>query len=1652
MKRYSINGVLKPTDSRTIHDEYQGHFLKVSYIQLISGSSVYSKDRIDVEENGAFRFFLPMQNLITEESITLEVYAPDGSMLGKQIYSYGSLQAALITESAPDVSEPLVIKVDPKVIVFNLSSPTTQSLRKINGKVIDLSGEKKGSGLHVIIMVSDDPNAPFSTATFRPVFSAITDKQGYFYGKIDSLTHQQAYGVIAGLESQPLSIPLEEKKLPKNVLLVTDLSALPEDLAEQCCVPALPDSDELVGSSAFSQDLGGKCIDFTIPNRTLEEFSFYHSVRTTEPEIKGLTITTKESKKIREELFSISDGLFTLFSNLNNSLSTLSLIPYTIDEEKTAAQEEQQVKMYKMSDASSVTAQTTFTAAPVYHLKVALGARELKVNTRDLLGVKRGIDFTDILKILAEQEKRKKKLQTLHAKLASAYCGKYGVEEVKSYCETLTANDTLNRKSLQSLLGHIREYAQFVKDSAKLTRALSTFISELDQMIAQPYADHTVITLVENKCEKLIVAIDKETPESQNQEEFLGYLRRTVSELSQAKEESSHNFEPCPPAEKQQNMGIMCLLKQYDEIKETLRNQSIFSLGEIMSIRSYYDIFLNSITAFLNLLEEFHSFYRSGANFMVSLEDDYFLRHYSTIKDSLISTKRQIYRAITKIEEIERAYITNHPGRRELSVENSIDWDETPTVYENTTIAHGHLLHFKQQWKADGYSLGDLLYSLPLAPCQEKQIAILDWDRNERAGRSENQSVYESLEAEISRDRDISEIINSSFSENINARSTNKTSSTSGGIGGGVGGFISGIAFGIAGGVSHSGASSTSTASQNSARNLSGSSLNRLQDNVSQSASSLRGQRSTVIQTVGQNENLSVQTEVIKNNNHCHAMTVEYFEVLRHYAIEQNLADVQECLFVPLPMSHFDHAKVLRWSNTLRRGIYGTKLRRGFDAIERIETNYANSDFPVGSYCDETIEEFSGNFTITFDFKRPYIKSVEEATKTEEYDLSIPFPWFIGKMVFHLEQEVPLSEAEKDAIFEEQYAPAIVRSFIETLQIDAIADNGAEVRLDLDYTILSTYRKRAPLQVSIASKSLQNITRRQIKHLRFRANTIVTAASKIILRSGYLHYRTVHMSEYILRNAHINNDIINSVEIHGGFTIVYTTDAALLYTPMNTNEQRNPRKEDREAAAALIAFLNEHMEMSHKLIWGSMDGSRLFGLLDGYIAPNSGGRSVASVVENKIMGIVGNNLILKVVPGERLDPVFRGVEDLMGFYQPTAKPDPFRISVPTKGVYAESVMGRCNSCEEIDDSRHWRFEDAPCGTKPTAIGTVSTDSRRSDPGNLQVKDFPTSIITMQNAPSAPDPTGLAAAYSLLGKSDAFKDMTGLAGTQSNAIKALETTSKSVTDLANIAADIQKQQGMKKDIGKTLKTIQQAETEQQISKDQANKLSYSALSSLVGEPTNKAASLTEQPEVKELIKAQGAKSQSNIMLQDGAGASIQIKETATTGSGSSFDYTVPGLVPIIAQPSNMTCWATVATMMLSWHDNATYTIQTAMDTAGAKYRTMFDNNVGLPGAEHDAFASACGLTAEPPMSYTISGLRSLIENHGPLIAVADEAPGALWAIHARVIRGIYGDGTVDGTFLRINDPAGGRQYTESFRAFAKKFEEVAYAPRLQIMHY
>jgi hypothetical protein len=163
-------------------------------------------------------------------------------------------------------------------------------------------------------------------------------------------------------------------------------------------------------------------------------------------------------------------------------------------------------------------------------------------------------------------------------------------------------------------------------------------------------------------------------------------------------------------------------------------------------------------------------------------------------------------------------------------------------------------------------------------------------------------------------------------------------------------------------------------------------------------------------------------------------------------------------------------------------------------------------------------------------------------------------------------------------------------------------------------------------------------------------------------------------------------------------------------------------------------------------------------------------------------------------------------------------------------------------------------------------------------------------------------------------------------------------------------------------------------------------------------------------------------------------------------GPRFNYTVPGVFSIMAQPSNMTCWATAGTMMMSWRDKRSYTIAGAMAICGSRWATMFAAGQGLAAGDHAAFANAAGLSYEQLMCFPPESWERMLRSYGPL-AVVTANP-----FHARILVGITGDGAAGGTTVDIIDPNGGRRYQLNFGAFTQAFEAVSTSPRFQLWHY
>lgn len=806
--------------------------------------------------------------------------------------------------------------------------------------------------------------------------------------------------------------------------------------------------------------------------------------------------------------------------------------------------------------------------------------------------------------------------------------------------------------------------------------------------------------------------------------------------------------------------------------------------------------------------------------------------------------------------------------RFELSDKQLVDWDETPISYQAVTLAFGHLIEYRQRFYSNGYSLGNIITAEGLAPGQVKKIAVLDWKRSQTSSREESMSYRDELEASTDHTQDFEELQSAMLSEHSSGGSSSSVKSTTASLGAAIGGVFPGGIFGIAGGVGTTRSSANSKAWQDSSRNTSANMNSHLADKTKQAAKNIRNQRATVISTDTQLESEGARTEVLANYNHCHAITNVFFEVLRHVAVKQQVSGVSECIFVPLLISEFTKEKIYRWKEHLKNTMLSNPVLRkkiglGFDALERKMSTDGYANFPNGSYADEKILEIYGELEAELNISMPVDDYNPNATGNKytlnqtkwERLISIGGLFSSGGFNGILSKIGNTTLANKVSVFNKEYAPKIATNILKKLVIKA---NGNET-LPLDFTLSNSYTPDKKVKVFVRSKGVDfGLKRNEINNITFDIGQLTFGGitislndlgTKAVIKSAKLYYRTKYSTGILCSSATVENDL--------GYG-----DPVVLYTPPDNQELKNQRKEDDLALQNLIAICNENMERLHASIWMTMSEQKIFFLLDGIKLPREidgialpdgvAGKSVASIVNSKPIGVVGNSLVFRVTDGINVDPIYRivdmnaedpqaeidkiiearqiPVEDLTEMYQPITPVEPYQISFPTGGYFMETIIGACNSCEKIDDSRFWKWEEHPIPITPSDIQPVSLDTRYQQPLDTKPTEFPQSNISIQNIPQGTQPTGLGASLDLLGKSGLFKDITGLEGTQNLASKgmdiskgAMESAMSNAVSAMNSAAayDLAKDKQKSDNFEKLMKANLPPEVKQKIAEDYAN---------------------------------------------------------------------------------------------------------------------------------------------------------------------------------------------------------------------------------------
>lgn len=616
--------------------------------------------------------------------------------------------------------------------------------------------------------------------------------------------------------------------------------------------------------------------------------------------------------------------------------------------------------------------------------------------------------------------------------------------------------------------------------------------------------------------------------------------------------------------------------------------------------------------------------------------------------------------------------------------------DESPSVYGLTggNILLGTVNMYRQGWYPVGRGLGELLYSLALAPCEQVNLAFIDWSRTQRDTRVESRVQREQMEHELNHDRAIEEVVDSVLTE----KQTGESSSGGGGASLDLGFFS------IGGG----GGSTSSTTTGR--RSLQASTVQNISDEVTQRASSVRSQRSTVVTTSSQRESERIQTRMVHNHNRNHAMTVQYFQVLSHYAVKTELVEEKPVVLVPYDIDKdiFDDipsfnkfvlapsrpiTRFLDRHSRLLRRMVPRSYRRAFESLSRL------------LHCRDV-----------YDIETPY-------ATISRWKINMDKAWRPG-ITLSIEtsdgQSFPLSPRGGSAD----------RAPVEFVSDPVRAEDIEEIRIGFDPVDAVRVAGNTGL-FGLLGDSISELLEQTVNHKLTSLEVIARTD-----RSRFVPERQSFRLTVATPNVTLSND---------------NPHVSLAVTPptVNFDGYRGREHQDYCKLKSLIAYIQSRPMRFLRAIWYFEDPDRRAMRFDRF---QFQGASLLDSIVNRPVGVLGNYVAFELLEGHRLVQIA----------QPNYVVSSRMVSLPTRGVFAEVFLSCCNATEKRDVER-FIDPDQSCQKSAPEI-TGITPASRVQGSDTRPTDFATPLINLQNAPAVPNPNGMTSALNVMGTPDIFRDL------------------------------------------------------------------------------------------------------------------------------------------------------------------------------------------------------------------------------------------------------------------------------------------------------
>lgn len=584
-------------------------------------------------------------------------------------------------------------------------------------------------------------------------------------------------------------------------------------------------------------------------------------------------------------------------------------------------------------------------------------------------------------------------------------------------------------------------------------------------------------------------------------------------------------------------------------------------------------------------------------------------------------------------------------------------------------FVRGQVLEYEISWLPLGTCLGELLNSFSLAPCEQISIAVADWMRRETAKMDETTDVQQRSQAETDHQSLIMASMQTSSQSEISAWS----------VGGSLGAKVAipskrfplQLSASIAGGYSNA-----STSAQ-----AAGSTMQKLSDHISQVASFVATQRSSMVFQTAAAEHQIYQTRTFRNSNHCHFLNVMYYQLDRRYRVETRCKGRRDVILVKYDNTDFTMERAFCNADVLKSVLLDSSLLSCFD------------DLGPALFCQ----------------KPPAPKSLLMDSVTISLHRENGFGDF----------NVVLSFVGGGSMIVGVFGvPPGSGSVVQTFTLPVAIDPN-----------------------SVASIALVNLS----------AVTVGLVVLPPVVATGIdISFHAVgHDDPGKLFSSTTPAMLIN--------WSTYVRPEAPPADPASTSPEESC------CVKRLLGHLNCHKRYYNSILWFGEDPNervmRWRCCEDGGAAT-----SLLTLVANEPMTVHGDFLVFPVA-NSPLIPV-----DL------EFPPPPQLITLPTPGVYAEGILGQCNTCEEIDDRRYWNWKDSPCCNDtpaPLPPPALQPGVKPSDLKDLKA-DAITSLVSFTTVPPASDSLLKDLISTLVAKADA-----GSEEAKSMLEDLLETLKKSI---------------------------------------------------------------------------------------------------------------------------------------------------------------------------------------------------------------------------------------------------------------------------------